>query len=80
VDDVAGRQAPRSRSLGATGLAAAEAAALIEDLGPAGAVNRAVDAAAPEQGAVRRVDDRIRGELRDVALREFDPLEQRPGA
>ena len=40
-----------------------------------GRVDRTVDAAPPEQRAVRRVDDRIDGHPGDVAFDELDPLD-----
>src|SRR5256885_1667902 len=49
-----------------------EQAALLEDRRTARRVNRPVDAAAPEQGRIRRVDDRIDLLLRDGAEDELD--------
>src|SRR5213078_1434951 len=49
VDDEAGRQPPAARRLGVAGGAAAELAALGQDRGSAGAVDRAVDPAAAHQ-------------------------------
>ena len=51
---------------------AAEAAALGDDLWAAGLVDRAVDATAAEQRAVRGVHDRVGGLCGDVALDEPD--------
>jgi len=44
----------------------AQAAALGEQVAPGRAVNRAVDPAAAQEGAVRRIDDGIKRERRDV--------------
>src|SRR5206468_3441648 len=52
VDDEAGRQPPAARQLGVAGGAAAELAALGQDRGSAGAVDRAVDPAAAQQRRV----------------------------
>src|SRR5207248_1710879 len=52
--------------------AASERAALGEQLGPRGAMNRAVHAAAAEQRRVGGVDDGVDGLLSDVALDSFD--------
>ena len=49
-----------------SGVAPAEAPALGEQIRPGGAMNRAVDTAASEQRVVRRVDDRVHFEGRDV--------------
>src|SRR5581483_7343496 len=71
VDDVPRRQPAGGRRLRVAGVATAELAALGEDRGPAGTMDRAADA---EQRAVRGVDDRVGRVLRDVALGERDPL------
>jgi len=72
VDDEAGRQPPAARQLGVAGGAAAELAALGQDRGSAGAVDRAVDPAAAQQRRVGRIDDRV-GRLRgDVAAHQLD--------
>src|ERR671933_34153 len=62
---------PRRR-LRVPGRAAAVLAALREDLGAAGPMDRAVDAAAAEQRLVRRVDDRVHRLLGDVAADGLD--------
>jgi hypothetical protein len=67
VDDVPGRQVPGRGRLRIAGLTAAEEPALREDRGAAGAMDGAVDAAATEQRAVRRVDDRVDFLGREVA-------------
>ena len=66
VDDVLRRQPVAARDLRRAGLAAAERAAFGEQLRPGRAMDRAVDAAAAEQRAVRGVHDRVDGERRDV--------------
>ena len=53
--------------------AAAERLALAQQIRPGGAVNRAIDAAAAQQRAVRRVDDRIDVERGDVRHARLDP-------
>ena len=53
-------------------LAAAEPAALFEDRGAAGAVDRTVDAAAAEQRRVRGIHDRVDLLPCDVADDELD--------
>src|SRR5919201_3108283 len=68
VDHPGGRQPVAAGDLRLAGRAAAEPTALLEQLRPGGAVYRAVDAAAAEQAAVRRVDDRVDALLGDVAL------------
>ena len=55
-----------ARDLGAAGLAAAERFAFLEQLGPGRAMDRAIDAAAAKQRAVRRVDDGVDRKRRDV--------------
>src|SRR5438105_4517984 len=66
------RQPPAGRQLGVAGGAAAELAALGQDRGSAGAVDRAVDPAAAQQRRVGRIDDRV-GRLRgDVAAHQLD--------
>ena len=59
VDDVVDGQPPGAGDLRVARVAAAEPAALLEQLRPGRAVDRAVDAAAPEQARVRGVDDRV---------------------
>jgi hypothetical protein len=68
VDHPAGRQPAAGRGLRVAGLAAAEPAALREDLRAAGTVDRAVYATAAEQRLVGRVDDGVdllRGQVAD---------------
>src|SRR5438093_1329118 len=72
MDDVARRQRPCRRRLRLTGLTPAELPAFREDLRASRTVDRAVDAAAPEQSAVGSVHDGVGGERGDVALHEGD--------
>jgi hypothetical protein len=44
----------------------------LDQLRPRGAVDRAVHAAAPQEGLVRRVHDRADHQARDVAFHHFD--------
>ena len=72
VDHLPGRQPACSGRLGVAGGAAAQQAALGEDLRPARAVNRTVDAATAEQARVCRVDDCVDYLLGDVAAYSLD--------
>jgi hypothetical protein len=60
VDDVPHRKPAGARGLRVTGSAAAVQSALVQDLRPGGAMDRAVHAATAEQTRVRGIDDRIR--------------------
>ena len=60
-----------ARDLGRAGLAAAERPAFGEQLRSRRAMDRAIDAAAAEQRAVRRVDDRVDVERGDVGHHDF---------
>ena len=62
-----------ARHLGVAGLAAAEEAALVDQLRAGRAMDGAVDAAAAEQRRVGRVDDGVDLERRDVALPDARP-------
>ena len=73
VDHMLGRQPIAARDLGAAGLAAAERPAFGEQFRSGGAMDGAVDAAAAEQRAVRRIDDRIERKRRDVGNADFKP-------
>jgi hypothetical protein len=73
VDHVSRRKVAGARCLGVAGVAAAESPALREDRRPARAVDRAVDAASPEQRRIRRVDDRVHFLLGDVTDLEPNP-------
>src|SRR5262249_8055796 len=72
VDDPARAEPPAAGDLRVAGRAATELLALLEDIGPAGAVDRTVDAAAAAERRVRRVHDRVGVLLRDVAPDELD--------
>ena len=66
VDDVARRQSISLRELRVARLAAAQQAAFMQQLGSRGTVNRAIHAATAQQRRIRRVDDGVDGESRDV--------------
>ena len=68
VDDVARRQPVAGGDPGIAGGAAAQGAAFVEQAGPGGAVDGAVDPAAAEQRSVGGVDDRVHGERGEIAL------------
>ena len=59
MDHMPRRQPIAAGDLGVAGLAAMERAAFGEQLGPGGAMDRAVDAAAAEQRRIRGVDDGV---------------------
>src|SRR5438477_5009088 len=66
VNDMRCAKAVAAGDFRVSGVAPAEAHALGEQIGPGGAMNRAVDTAASEQRVVRSVDDRVHLERRDV--------------
>src|SRR5207248_3818094 len=66
VDHVLRRQPIAARDLRVAGGAAAERSAFAQQFRPRGAVDCAVDPAAPEQAGIRRVDDGVHRETRDV--------------
>jgi hypothetical protein len=66
MDDMPRRQPIAAGDLGHTGVGAAKCPALIAQLRPGGTVDRAVDTATAEQTPVRRIDDDIDIECRDV--------------
>ena len=68
VDHVTGRQSVALGDPGLAGRAAADFSAFVQELGPGGTVDRAVDPAAAEQTLVGRIDDRINRLAGDVAL------------
>src|SRR5690606_1751802 len=72
VDHVARRQPVAPGDAHLAGRAAAEAPALLEQLGTRGAVDRAVDAASTEERRIRGVDDRVDGERRDVRTERLE--------
>src|SRR5262249_46414127 len=73
VDDVLGLQAIAAGDLGRSGLAAAQRPTFDQQLGSGGAMDRTVDPAATEQRAVRRVDDRVDVQRRDVGDTDLQP-------
>lgn len=66
VNDVAGGQPIAVGDLGVAGGAAAELAAFGQQFRPGGAMNRTINAATAQQRGVRRIDDGIDLEGRDV--------------
>lgn len=72
VDHVAGGEIVATSDLRFTDSAAAERAALGEELRTRGAMNRAVYATTAEEGSIRGVDDGVDGELGDVTVDDFD--------
>lgn len=74
MDDVARFQAITGGEFRLTRGAAAEAPAFRQQFRPGGVVDGTVDTAAAKQGRIRRVDDRVDIERRDVSLDNLDPL------
>jgi len=74
VDHVRRGEPVAPRDPGLPGHATAEPAAFLEQLGSRRAVDRAVDPAATQQALVRRVDDGVDGERRDVGLDDVDAV------
>jgi hypothetical protein len=72
VDDVLSLEPKARRDFRRAGVATAKPAALLQQLRPGGAMDGAVDAAAAEQRAVRRVDDGVDVERRDVGHADFE--------
>jgi hypothetical protein len=72
VNDVPRSEPSGARRLGVTGLAAAQQAALREQLRPGRAVDRTVDSAPTEEARVRSVDDRVDVLLRDIPANGLD--------
>src|ERR1700733_7073305 len=66
VNHILGRKPITAGHLGATGLAAAKRAAFRQQLRPGGAMDGAVDAAAPQQRSVRRIDDGVERKRCDI--------------
>jgi hypothetical protein len=66
MDDMFCRQLVAAGDPGVAGVAAAKCPAFIAQLRPGGTVDRAVDTAAAEQTPVRRIDDDVDIESRDV--------------
>jgi hypothetical protein len=73
VNDMPCRQPISQGDLGVAGLAAMERAAFGYQFRPGAAMNRAIDAAAAEQGIIRGVDDGINAQARDVGNDDFQP-------
>jgi hypothetical protein len=73
VNDMPRGQPVASGNLGVSGGAAVQRATLREQLRPGNAMNRAVYAAAAEQGLIRRVDDRINAQRRDIGDDDLKP-------
>jgi hypothetical protein len=70
VDDKARRQTKAGRQPGFTGRTAAQSLAGGQQFGAGRPVNRPVDATTTEQRAVRRIDNGIDWQLRDVGLQD----------
>src|SRR5581483_8663100 len=70
VDDDPRGQPEPWRRLRLSGLAPTEQSAGMDQLGPRGAVDRAVDAASAQQRGIGGVDDRVYGERRDVGAND----------
>jgi len=71
MDDMAGRQPVTFGDLGVAGGAAAQFAAFGQQLRAGGAMDRAVDTTTAQQRSVRRIDDGIDLECRDVGDDDF---------
>jgi hypothetical protein len=72
MDDVLGRQPVALGDLRVAGLAAIELHALEVEVGAGRSMDRAIDTSATEERLVRRVDDGVDGEGRDVPLDHLD--------
>lgn len=66
MDDMARRQTVAAGDLGVAGGATAKPAALHQQFRPRRAVNRTVDTAATQQRTVRRIDDGIDAQCRNI--------------
>ena len=73
MDHVPRRQPIAPGDLGVAGRAAIERAALGEQFGPGGAMDRAVNAAPAEQRRIGGVDDGVNAQRRDVGNDDFQP-------
>jgi hypothetical protein len=73
VDYVSRRQPVTSRYLCPTGRAAAKRAAFGDKLRAGRAMNCPIDSAATQQRAIRRVDDDVNAQRRDVGDDDFQP-------
>jgi hypothetical protein len=67
------RQTISSGDFGIAGRAAVERAAFGQQFGPGRAVDRAIDAAATEQGRIGGVDDGVNAQARDIGDDNFQP-------
>ena len=72
MDNIAGRQSIATGQARVAGLTAAERAAFGEQFGTCGTMDCAVDATATKERRVRRVDDGIDGQGRDVDVARLD--------
>ena len=73
VNHMPRRQPITLGDLGVAGLAAMQRAAFGQQFRPGRAMDRAIDAAAAEQRGVRRVDDGVNAQRRDVGNDDFQP-------
>jgi hypothetical protein len=73
MDHMLGLQPISLGDLGIAGLATMQHAALGNELGTRGAMDRAVDAAPAEQRRVRGVDDGVNAQSGDVSSEDFQP-------
>jgi len=73
VDHMLGRQPIAACDFHGSGVTAAERPARGEQFRSGGAMDRAVDAAAAEQGAVGRIDDGVERQRRDVGHADIEP-------
>ncbi|GKQ55879.1 hypothetical protein BRSPCE3_67340 [Bradyrhizobium sp. Ce-3] len=73
MDHVLRREPITLGDLGITRCAAVECSTLVKQFGPGRVVDRAVDAAAPKQRGIGRVDDGVNAERRDVGNDDVEP-------
>ena len=73
MDDMARRQAVAQGDPGVAGGAAAQLTAFGQQFGTGGAMNRAIDATAAQQRNIRRVDDGVDSERRDIGDGDLEP-------
>ena len=73
MDHMPGLQPISLGDLGVASLATVQHAALGNELGPRGAMDRAIDAPASEQRRVRGVDDGVNAQCRDVGNNDLEP-------
>ena len=78
VDHMPGGQPVAGSDLGAAGFAAMKGAAFLEQLRSCGAMDRAIDPAAAEKRRIRRVDDGINAQGRDIGDDDFEPYLANP--